>query len=188
MQRRVFLTGALAGLPLLAACAPTPYTNPIGREARAALRFSDIVVSTSGAAFESARAADYATRLGPELRAALRREFADRMDPAGVPMFAEIQRLNVATGTGTAFGRDQSRMSGAVRVLDLQGQVLGSYGIAVVAGAARESRLGALAAASLSSAERFYRALIDDFAATARTEILGTELPGARLLRRTTAG
>ncbi len=188
MQRRFFLSGALAGLPMLVACAPTPYTNPIGREARAALRFSEVTVSSSGAAFESARAADYASRLDPELRAALRREFADRMDPAGVPLMVEIQRLNVATGTGTAFGRDQSRLSGQVRVLDRDGRVLGSYGISVVAGEARDSRLGALAAASVSSAERFYRALVNDFAATTRTEILGTELPGARLLRRTTSG
>ena len=187
MHRRYFLTGALAGLPL-AACAPTPYSNPIGREARAALRFSDVTVSSSGAAFESARAADYASRVGPELRAALRREFADRMDPAGVPLEVEVQRLNVATGTGTAFGRDRSRLSGTVRVRDAQGRVLGSYAIAVAAGEARESRLGALAAATVSSSERFYRAMVNDFAATTRTEILGSELPGAGLLRRATTG
>ena len=184
MQRRFFLTGALVVAPLLAACAPTPYANPLGREARAALRFSEVEVTTSGAAFESARAADYASRLGPELRAELRREFSDRLDPGGVRLAIEVQRVNVAGSTGTAFGRDQSRLSGAARVIDREGRLLASYPIAVVAGEARETRLGALAAASVTSADRFYRALLSDFATTTRTEILGADLPGARLLRQ----
>lgn len=188
MTRRFVVLGALAALPVLAGCAPAPYANPLSREVRAGLRFSDITVSTSGAAFESARAGDYASRLGPELQAQLRRAFSDRLDQDGVTLAVEIQRLNVAGSAGTAFGRDQSRMTGSARVLDREGRLMASYPVTVIAGEARETRLGALAAAAVTSADRYYRTLVADFARTTRSQILGADLPGARLVRQATGG
>lgn len=188
MKRRVFLSGALAAGTLSAACAPTPYANPLGREARAALRFARIEVNTAGTAYESARAADYASGLGPQLQARLRRAFSDRLDPGGVTLAVEIQRLNVAGATGTAFGRDQSRMSGAARVLDREGTLLASYPITVIAGQARSSTVGALASAAVTTADGYYRALLDEFAQNTRIEILGSESFGARTVRQLTGG
>ena len=187
MLRRYFLMLAGAA-PLLAACSPTPYANPLSREVRAALRFRRIEVDTGGAAFESARAADYATRLGPELQAQLRQEFSDRIDPAGVTLAVEVQRLNVTSATGTAFGRDQSRLSGAARVLDREGRLLASYPVTVIAGTARGTTVGALASAAVTTAEGFYRTLVADFARTTRTEILGADRLGARLARQVGGG
>lgn len=186
LHRRGLLLGALAALPL--ACAPTTRVNPLPREVRAGLRFAQVTVSTDGAAFESSRAADFASRLGPELQAQLRREFSDRLDPSGMTLAVEVQRLNLAGGTGTAFGRDRSRLAGAVRILDRDGRLMASYPVAVSAGEARETTLGALASAAVTSAEGFYRTLIGDFARTTRVEVLGADLPGARLIRQVTAG
>ena len=186
-HRRGLLLGALAALPLAVACAPTTRVNPLPREVRAGLRLAQVSVSTQGAAFESSRAADFASRLGPELQAQLRREFSDRLDPAGMTLAVEVQRFNLAGGTGTAFGRDQSRLTGSVRILERDGRLMASYPVAVIAGEARETRLGALASAAVTTAERFYRTLLSDFSRTTRVEVLGTDLVGARLIRQVTS-
>lgn len=192
MQRRRFLvTGGLvlAGAAGLAGCAPQPRANPMGRELRGSITFSEVSVTTAGAALESRRAADAATALGPELEAALRQAFSDRMAAQGTArMVVEVDRFNLAGGTRTAFGSDQSRLSGAVRVLDGQGRLLGSYAVVVTAGEAAETRLGALAGAALGSADRFRRQLAQDFARSTREQMLGRDLPGQRLVRRVTSG
>lgn len=186
MERRTLLslTAAFAA----AACAPMPDANPIGREARASLAIADVEVVTSGAQFESRLAADRATRLGPDLRAALRQEFADRLRPDGVRMVAEIARVNLTGSTRTAFGQDRSRLLGTVRVLDRNGALLGAYPIQIEAGTAAETRTGALARASVTTVEGFYRSLVRDFARQSREQILGADLPGQRLFRRVTTG
>ena len=187
MKRRIFLLGTLAA-GSLASCAPTPHANPLGREARAALRLGRIEVRTEGAAFESARARSQASQLGPDLEAELRRTFSDRLDPSGATLVVEIQQVNLAGGTRTAFGSDQSRMTGAVRLLGEDGRLRASYPVTVIAGEARETTLGALAAATVGSADRFYRTLLVDFARTTRSQMLGPDLPGARLMRQIGAG
>ena len=182
MERRRFLTvGALAlgGAAGLAGCAPQPHANPMGRELRASITFSEVSVTTAGAALESRRASEAATALGPELEAALRQAFSDRMAADGMArMVVEIDRFNLAGGTRTAFGSDQSRLSGAVRVLDGEGRLLGSYAVVVTAGEAAETRLGALAGAAVGSADRFRRQLSQEFARTSRLQVLGPDRPG----------
>ncbi|WP_209426441.1 hypothetical protein [Pararhodobacter sp. SW119] len=186
MQRRTLLL--MLGSGALGACAPQPYTNPLSREARAALGITRIEVVTTGTAFESALAAESATRLGPDLTGALRQEFADRMRPDGVVMSVELARLNMASSLRTAFGRDQSRLQGTVRLLDASGRLLAAYPVQVEAGAAAATRTGALARASVTTAEGFYRDLLRAFARAAREQILGAGIPGQRLLRRVTSG
>jgi len=186
MQRRSMMM--LVGATALAACAPRVQTNPLSRDMRAALAFSRVDVVTTGTAFESTLAGDYATRLGPDLTGILRREFSDRLDPAGAVLNVEVSRLNVAGSVRTAFGRDQSRMLGTARVIDRDGTLLASFPIQVVAGTAAESRTGALARATVTTADRFYRGLLGDFARATREQILGADLPGQRLLRRATTG
>lgn len=182
MQRRAMmalLTGAA-----LAACAPLPNTNPIGRDVRAVLKFSSVTVNTTGAAFESARAADYSSRLAPELKSLIEREFADRMDPGGVQLVVDIARLNVAGATTTAFGRDRSTLQGSVRVMNTDGTLLGTYAIQTVAGDAAETTAGALFGAAVNSGDGFYRKLVDGFARDTREQVLGGDLPGERMIRR----
>ena len=186
MHRRTLILTLAAGA--LTACAPSPASNPLGREARAALTISRVDVVTTGAAFESARAADTASRLGPDLSGALRQEFADRIRPDGVVMSVEIARMNLAGSVRTAFGSDQSRLQGTVRLLDRSGALLATYPVQVEAGTAAETRTGALARATVTTADGFYRALLRDFARAAREQILGADLPGQRLLRRATSG
>lgn len=186
MPRRTFILALAAGP--VAACAPRPYTNPLGREARAALAISRIEVVTTGTAFENVRAADTASRLGPDLTGALRQEFADRLRPDGVVMSVEIARMNLAGSVRTAFGRDQSLLQGTVRLLDAGGGLLATYPVQVEAGAAAETRTGALARATVTTAEGFYRSLLRDFARATREQILGGDLPGQRMLRRATSG
>ncbi len=182
MNRRTVLTLLLASA--LSACAPRPYTNPLSREVRKGLTIAEIDVVTTGTAFESVRAADYASRLSPELAGRLRQEFSDRLDPGGVTLSVEIARMNVAGATTTAFGRDQSRLQGTAQIRDREGNVLAVYPIHVVAGGAADTRTGALAQAAVTTADRFYRSLLDDFAKTTREQILGADLPGQRMLRR----
>ncbi len=184
MDRRAFLFVTAAGA--VAACAPLPNTNPISREVRAGLTFSSVEVSTSGTAFESTRAADYSSRLASDLKAMIEREFVDRMDPGGVTLMVDVSRFNVAGSTTTAFGRDQSLLQGAARVLDNNDNVLGAYTVQVVAGQAAGSTAGALWDAATSSGGGYYRDLLDEFARDVREEILGGDLPGARLLRQIT--
>ena len=186
MNRRAFASLIAAGF--LAACAPMADPNPIGREARAQLAFSQIEVVTTGAQFESRAASDRASRLGPELRAALEQEFSDRRRADGVRMVVEVSRVNLAGATRTAFGSDLSRLQGTVRVLAANGSLMGAYPIQVEAGTAAETRMGALARAGVTSVDRFHRAMVADFAREAREAILGPDLPGQRLLRRATSG
>lgn len=184
LNRRFVL--ALLGATALVACAPVPNSNPIGREARKSLTFSEIRVSTSGTAFESTRAADHSSSLGPDLQAFLSRELSDRMNPGGVVMEVDIARLNVAGSTTTTFGRDKSLLQGSVRVNGLNGDRLGTYQINVVAGDAAETRTGALVGAITHTGEGYYRSLLDAFARDTREQVLGTELPGQRLIRKAT--
>ena len=181
-SRRMVLLGLSA--VALVGCAPQRAANPLPRARRATLRIAEFEVQTGGAAFESTQASNRASALGPDLRGALRREFSDRMAPDGVRVVIEVSRFNVAGGTATAFGRDQSRLQGAVRVLETDGSLLATYTIIAVAGAARESRTGALVGAATGTAEGFYRDLLGQFARQTRDEMLGAGLPGARTVRR----
>jgi hypothetical protein len=185
MNRRTLLL-LLAGSA--AACAPQPFANPLSREVRASLTFADIVVDATGAGLESSRAADRASSLGPDLRAALRSEFSDRVTGSGALMRVDVARFNLAGGTTTAFGRDQSRLSASVRIIDPTGRLLATYTIQTTAGDAAETRTGALVGATIGSAERFYRTLLSNFARNTREQILGSDLPGQRLIRRATSG
>lgn len=182
MKRRLVI--ALLGASALVACAPTPNANPISREVRQTLTFSEINVTTSGAAFDSTRASERSSSLGPDLQAWMKRELADRMSPGGATLAVDIAKLNVAGSTTTRMGRDQSQLQGSIRVLDGDGQLLGTYQINVVAGQAAETTAGALASAAVQSADGYYRSLLDAFARDAREQILGAELPGQRLLRQ----
>ena len=184
-RRSLFL---MTGASALAACAPQPYANPLSREVRAGLMFSNFDVVTTGAGFDSNLAAGYASRLGPDLAAALRSEFSDRIRPDGVVMNVEIARFNLAGSARTALGRDQSQLQGSVRITDPAGRLLATYPIQVVAGTAAETRTGALARAAVTTADGFYRGMLTDFARASREQILGSDLPGQRLLRRVTAG
>ena len=183
-RRNLFL---MISATALAACAPQPYSNPLSREARAGLGFSRFDVVTTGASFDSSLATDYASRLGPDLAAALRSEYSDRVRPDGVVMNVEIARFNLAGSARTAMGRDQSQLQGNVRIIDRAGRLLATYPIQVVAGTAAETRTGALARAAVTTADGFYRGMLTSFARTSREQILGSDLPGQRLLRRVTA-
>ena len=183
VNRRALLASSLAALAL-AACAPVPRSNPLSAEAVRGLRISDVQVTTAGAAFEG-RAADYSSRLAPELAATLRREFSDRLGPSGVTMQVEVARVNVAGGTSTALGRDRSTLAGTVRLLDGEA-LIAAYPIQVVAGEASESLAGAVVGATVNSAERFYRRLLTGFARDAREQVVGRGLPGSRLIRNAT--
>lgn len=169
-------------LLILAACAPLPRANPLSAEQVRDLAFSEIRVTTAGAGFEG-RGTDFSSRLAPELQAVLRREFSDRLGPGGATMVVEVGRLNVAGGTSTALGRDQSTLTGTVRIL-AGGALVASYPIQVIAGEASESLAGALVGATVNSGERFYRRLLNGFARDAREQILGPGLPGSRTVRR----
>jgi len=147
MDRRSILL--MISASALTACAPQPYSNPLSREARAGLAFSRFDVVTTGASFDSRLASDYASRLGPDLAAALRSEFSDRIRADGVVMNVEIARFNLAGSTRTAMGRDQSQLQGSVRIIDSAGRLLATYPIQVVAGAAAETHTGALARAAV---------------------------------------
>ncbi len=103
-------------------------------------------------------------------------------------MSVEIARMNLAGSVRSAFGRDQSRMQGTVRLLDPTGALLAAYPVQVEAGTAAESRTGALARATVTTSEGFYRSLLRDFARAAREQILGADLPGQRLFRQATSG
>ncbi|RYG92870.1 hypothetical protein EU803_01835 [Loktanella sp. IMCC34160] len=182
MNRR-FILAAMGGLAI-AACAPLPNTNPISREVRASLTFSEVSVSTDGTAFESVRASDYSSRLAPDLRGMIEREFADRMSTGGVRMVVDIARLNVAGATTTAFGRDRSLLQGQVQIITNDGRVLGTYAINVVAGDAAETTAGAVIDAAIQSGDGYYRDLLDAFAQDTREQVLGGDLPGQRLIRQ----
>lgn len=186
MQRRLFLLAGLAAVPLLAGCTPTPYAGPLGREARATLTLARIDVASQAAVFESSLAREYASRLGPDLQAYLRREFADRMDPAGMTLVVDVQRFNLARSLRTTMGRDQSRMTGVARLLERDGTLVASYPVTVIAGEARTTTTGALATAAVTRADGYYRSMLTDFARETRATIMGRESPGARLLRDVT--
>lgn len=168
MHRRAVLSSALA--VALGACAPMPRSNPLSRAVARDLRLSSIEVSTTGTAFESRRAAQYSSRLEPDLAATLRQEFAARIEPAA-PLRMEVARLNVADSRRTAFGGDQSALAGAVRIVDASGTAVATYAIDVRAGMAAETRTGALVGTAVNSSDRFYRRLLRGFADDARAAI-----------------
>lgn len=173
MDRRHFLTLSAAGTVLAAAgCAPMPRSNPLSRAMATSLTFSDITVSASGAAFENRRAAGYSSRVAPELEAVLKQRFAKRMNPGSAARIeVELARLNVADSARTAFGSDQSALSGTVRVISAGGGVLASYVIEARAGEAAETRTGALFDAAVRSSDGYYRQLLDAFARQAHDRI-----------------
>ena len=181
MNRRAFF--ALASAVAISACAPLASTNPIAREVRQTLQFSSVTVNTQGTAFDSSRASEFSSALSGDLRTALETEFVDRMDPAGVQMIVDVARLNVAGSTTTAFGRDQSTLSGSVRVLDGVA-LLGTYTIQVAVGDPSQTTTGALVSSAINSGTGYYRDLINGFARDARVQVLGADLPGERLLRQ----
>lgn len=181
MNRRFALT--LLGCAALSACAPLPSANPLSREMRANLRIANIEVVTAASAFESTRAAAFSGRLSGDLEGLLRTEFADQMSDGGLTMSVEISRLNIASTTATQFGRDQSRIAGAVRLLRADGTLLATYTITQVSGAPSQTTAGALAAAAVTRADRFYRDLLNAFSKDTREQIIGTYLPGERLAR-----
>lgn len=181
MQRRTLF--AMIAATALVACAPLQSTNPIAREVRQSLTFSSITVNTTGAAFDSGRATEFSSSLKGDLETALKTEFVDRLDPAGVQMVVDLARINLAGSTTTAFGRDQSTMSGSVRILDGDA-LLGTYAIQVVAGDAAQTRTGALFDSAIRSSNGYYRSLVNGFARDARVQVLGADLPGERALRQ----
>lgn len=182
MKRRILL--ALAAAALAAACTPTPNANPLSVDMRRTLTFSEIAVTAEGAAFESAIAADFASRLGPDLEAELRQEFSDRLSPAGARLVVDLARINVSSRTATAYGRDQSRLVGQARIIGAGGETLAVYPVMSIAGEAADSTAGLVVGTVLSGPERLYRQLLDSFALSAREQILGAGLPGARLYRQ----
>lgn len=187
LARRALILSGLA----LAACAPGPRSNPLSAAAVRDLRIAEIAVVTEGAAFEGRAASERSSRLSPELRAELRRAFADRTGPSGVTMVVEVARLNVAGGASTALGRDQSALSGSIRLVERGGggdRLLATYPIQVVAGEASESLAGAVVGAAVNRSERFYRRLLRGFAEDAREQIIGRRLPGSRAVRRVSGG
>ncbi|SFP88470.1 hypothetical protein [Tranquillimonas alkanivorans] len=163
LHRRHFLL--LSAAVPLAACAPTPRTNPLSRSLASNLQLGSINVSTAGAAYENARAGEYATRLGPDLEAALRQELSGRLSP-GAParMEVEVSRLNLASSARTAFGSDQSALVGSVRLVSPDQGVLASYVVDARAGEAAETRAGALLDTALNLGDRYYRRLLTTFA------------------------
>ena len=182
MTRRSLIALGLSAT--LVACAPLGAPNPLPRDLRRSLRLADITVITEGASFQNTRAADRASTLGSDLRQYLSREFSERLAPEGMTLQAEVSRLNVASGSATAFGRDQSRLQGTVRIIDTDGALLASYPVLAVAGSPRETRGGALAGAAVNSAGGYYRDLLDRFARDTREAVLGAYLPGERTARQ----
>ena len=153
-----------------AACAPEPRSNPLSREAARSLTFSEIEVTATGTAFESTAARDYASRLAPELEAVLAQEFSHRRGD-GARMEVDIASLNVAGGRTTAFGRDQSRMSGTVRIVDGGGRVMANYRIQSLAGDAAQSRWRAVFDTVTRSADGYYRVLLREFERSTRQQV-----------------
>ena len=171
MHRRTFIlsTAVLS----LAACAPGIDSNPLSRDVRRSLRFASIEVNTAGAAFESARATEFSSALGPDLRAALQEEFSDRMGNGTYRMIVDVARLNVAGSAATSFGNDTSRLLGGVRILDGAGATIATYSVQVQAGAAADTTTGAIFGAVVNTANRYYRRLVGDFAEDTRELVLG---------------
>jgi hypothetical protein len=161
------------GLLAVPACAPLPATSPLSREERRGLRLSEIVVDTDAATFLSTGAQERRNELPLDLRGVLRREFANRLGSGGWTLRAEIQRFNLAGSASTAFGQDQSELSGVLRLVDTQGRLRASIPVTVTAGVAGESLLGSAARAATASQGRFYRTLLVRFAEDARALLLG---------------
>ncbi|GAA3863529.1 hypothetical protein [Celeribacter arenosi] len=161
MKNVVFATAMIASL---AACAPMPRSNPLSRAQADGLAIGAIEVVTTGAAFESARAGDYASALDPDLTAALEREFADRRAPNGANLLVDIARLNVADSGRTAFGWDQSKLIGQARLTTADGAVIATYPVQVTAGEAAKTRTGALIDTAIASSTNYYQDLVVTFA------------------------
>lgn len=158
---------------LLLGCSPEPRINPLSASVSRSLTISGVDINTQAAAFESERARDYSSRLAADLRAALRREFSDRLSPAGARLRVEVARLNVADSASSAFGRDQSALQGLVQVVEPGTErVLANYAMDVRAGQAAESRTGAIFSTVFESSGGYYRELVDDFAEQTATRVL----------------
>ncbi|SLN50942.1 hypothetical protein ROJ8625_02535 [Roseivivax jejudonensis] len=184
MHRRTLLLSL--GAAGLAACAPIPSDTALSPAERRALRLSTIQVVPSGATFLNSGAQEVRNVIAPDLQGVLRREFSDRIvAQGGWTMQVELARVAVASATSTALGRDQSQLDGTVRLVDPSGALRASVPITVTAGEAADSVLGGAAAAITGSRSRFYRQLLGTFARDARTTILGRDLPGERIIRRT---
>lgn len=186
MQRRLSRRLTLAGIAAaLAACA-APTTTPLTNAERRDLRIGSVQVVTSGAAFQGDGAAEIRNFLAPDLTAALRDAFSDRLASDGWLLQAEIGRVAVVGGTATALGRDQSEIAGVLRLVDPGGTLRASVPITVTAGRERESLGGRIVGAAVGGRGRFYRSMVADFASDGRQVLLGRDLPGERLVRRAT--
>ncbi|MGR3467114.1 MAG: hypothetical protein ACU0CI_04485 [Shimia sp.] len=182
MKRRDIFLGA-AALLALTACAPMPTTSPLSAETTRTLRIANFAVATEQGLFDSAAARERRATLPADLGGALRREFSDRLGSDGWTMQVEVTRMTLASSTETAFGRDQSRLEGVVRLIDPAGVARASYIVQTTAGEAAETTTGALASAAVNTQGGFYRDLLGAFARSARTQILGRDLPGERAVR-----
>ena len=182
MLRRTALAG-LAALAL-AACAVTD-PSPLSDEEAAALTISSIDVATASTAFETEAAGELRNFLAADLTSSLRREFADRTGSGGWRMQAQVATLRLASGTATTVGTDQSAMTGTLRLIDATGRVRASVPLTVTAGAQATSVRGAAMGVLFGRQGRYYRTLLDNFAAAGRARLLGRELPGQRMVRRT---
>ncbi|PWJ19185.1 hypothetical protein SAMN05421539_104116 [Jannaschia seohaensis] len=181
MQRRRFL--ALLPAALAAACTG-PTGTALTRAERSALRIAAFRVDSSAGDFRNG-GPEYRNRIVVDLAEALRREFSDRTDPSGWIMQAEIGVLDVVGGTATATGRGQSQLSATLRLIDQGGSLRASVPLTVTAGAARETLTGTAIGALTGGRDRFYGNLLETYARDARTLVLGEDLPGERLVRRT---
>lgn len=187
MKRRLFL---LSLAPALAACGsdltPVLQTGSALAAARAGdLRISSVTVTTTGTAFGTFLAQGFATRLGPDLRAALESGFADRISPAGLPLVVQVGRLDVAGAATTALGEGRSTLSGTVRVIAANGQTFATAEVAATGGSGGELVTGAILGARVTP-DAIYDRLIAEFVAETREAVLGREGIGLRILREMT--
>ena len=183
MIRRTMLALSLSALAL-SACATGP-EQALSDDEAAALEIAQIRTSTSGTIFETDAASELRNFVSADLTSALRREFADRTAGTGWTMVAEIDTLRLASGTATTVGADQSSMTGTLKLADPTGRVRASVPVTVTAGEAATSVRGAAVGVLFGRQGRYYRTLLDRFAREGRTRLLGADLPGQRIVRRT---
>ena len=182
MHRRTALAG-LAALTL-AACAATDL-SPLSDDEAANLSIARIEVVATSTAFETEAARELSNFLAADLTSALRREFADRTGSTGWRMQAQVTALRLGSGTATTVGTDRSTMSGTLLLIDGAGTVRATVPLTVTAGAQATTVRGAAMGVLFGRQGRYYRTLLDAFAAEGRQRLLGRELPGQRMVRRT---
>ena len=155
------------------ACTPLNRVNPLSAGVAKTIQFSEITVKSEGASFESDYARQQITRLAGDVDAELEKVFASRKSPNGWIMEVRMVRLNVADSRRTAFGYDQTRMTGVVTLINpATSAVEAVYDIDVRIGDAAETKTGALIQTAVNSQQGFYRAAIVDFANITKTRIM----------------